>query len=155
MTINVEALIRSLGKTYQEIFDNGLIPYKTKPSGYSGSEFVTLNMVKEGVFLSFHRENKTLKEVTLVLIDSKKKNWVFPNQLPTPLQPLMARSWIHGQLGEPDKALPPRKRLRREIGWTEKYTLVDFHIPITLQIDYELNEFVSELGFIPTSEIRW
>ncbi len=28
MTINVEALINSLGKTYQEIFDKGLIPYK-------------------------------------------------------------------------------------------------------------------------------
>ncbi len=31
MTINVEALINSLGKTYQEIFDKGSIPYKTKP----------------------------------------------------------------------------------------------------------------------------
>lgn len=155
MTINVEALIRSLNKTYQEIFDNGLIPYRTKPSGFSGSDFVTLNMAKEGTLLSFHRENKTLKEITLVLVDSQKKDWMFPNQLPTPLQPLMTRSWIHDQLGEPDKALPPRKRLRKEIGWTERYTLVDFHIPITLQIDYELNEYVRELAFIPTSEIRW
>ncbi len=32
MAINVEALINSLGKTYQEIFDKGLIPYKTKPA---------------------------------------------------------------------------------------------------------------------------
>ncbi|WP_387440124.1 MULTISPECIES: DUF6392 family protein [Photorhabdus] len=32
MTINVEALINSLGKTYQKIFDEGLILYKTKPA---------------------------------------------------------------------------------------------------------------------------
>ncbi|WP_394347080.1 DUF6392 family protein [Photorhabdus luminescens] len=31
MTINVEALINSLGKTYKEIFDEGLILYQTKP----------------------------------------------------------------------------------------------------------------------------
>ncbi|MGV3345006.1 DUF6392 family protein [Enterobacteriaceae bacterium LUAb1] len=155
MTINVESLIRNLGKTYQEIFDKELIPYKTKPSGFSGTEFVTLNMVKEGVLLSFNREDKALKEITLVLIDSEKKDWVFPNQLPAPLQPLMTRSWVHSQLGEPDKALPPRKRLRRDTGWTERYTLVDFHIPVTLQIDYDLNEYVRELGFMPTSELRW
>ncbi|EQC00699.1 hypothetical protein B738_09866 [Photorhabdus temperata subsp. temperata M1021] len=49
MTINVEVLINSLGKTYKEIFDEGLIPYKTKPAGFSGDEVVCLDMVKEGV----------------------------------------------------------------------------------------------------------
>lgn len=36
MTVNIDALINSLGKSYQEIFDEGLIPYKTKPTGYPG-----------------------------------------------------------------------------------------------------------------------
>lgn len=155
MTVNVEALIHNLCKTYKELIDADLIPYKSKPTGFSGSDVITLDMVKEGVFLAFHRDTKKFKEFTLTLQDQEKKNWVFPNILPTPLQPLMTRSWIHEQLGEPDKALPPRKRLRKEIGWTERYTLVDFHIPITLQIDYALNEYVRELAFIPTSEIRW
>jgi len=155
MTVNVENLIRNLGKTYEQLFDAGLITYKSKPTGFSGSDVVTLNMAKEGVFLAFHRNSHILKEITLILHDQKKKNWVFPNQLPPPLQPLMTRSWVHSQLGEPDKALPPRKRLRRDIGWTERYTLVDFHIPVTLQIDYNLDEYVRELGFIPTSELRW
>ena len=155
MTINVEALIRNLGKNYQELVNAGLIPYKSKPIGYSGADVITLNMAKEGVFLAFYRETKNLKEITLTLQNQDKEHWVFPNFLPTPLQPLMARPWVHTQLGEPDKALPPRKRARREIGWTERYTLLDFHIPLTLKIDYALNEYARKLTFIPTAELRW
>lgn len=155
MTVNVESLIRNLGKTYEQLFDAGLIPYKSKPTGFSGSDVVTLDMAKEGVFLAFHRDSNTLKEITLTLLDQEKKNWVFPNTLPTPLEPVMARPWVHNQLGEPDKALPPRRRGRREIGWTERFTLLDFHIPLTLQVDYELNDYARKITFLPTSELRW
>lgn len=82
MTVNVEALIHSLGKTYKELVDTDLIPYKSKPTGFSGSDVVTLDMVKEGVFLAFHRDTKQFKEFTLTLQDQEKKNWVFPNILP-------------------------------------------------------------------------
>ncbi len=34
MAINIEALINSLGKSYQGIFNQGLISYKTKPTGF-------------------------------------------------------------------------------------------------------------------------
>lgn len=155
MTVNVESLIRNIGKTYEQLFDAGLIPYKSKPTGFSGSDVVTLDMAKEGVFLAFHRDSNILKEITLTLQDQEKKHWVFPNILPTPLEPLMVRPWIHNQLGEPDKALPPRKRGRREIGWTERFTLLDFHIPLILQIDYELNDYARKITFLPTSELRW
>ncbi|ERT14624.1 hypothetical protein O185_02955 [Photorhabdus temperata J3] len=40
MTVNVEALINSLGRTYQEIFDKGLILYKAKPNGFPGDEVI-------------------------------------------------------------------------------------------------------------------
>ncbi len=32
---------------------------------------------------------------------------------------------------------------------------MDFHIPISMQVDYDLREQVKEVAFIPTSEIRW
>lgn len=155
MTVNVEALIHSLGKTYKELVDADLIPYKSKPTGFSGSDVVTLDMVKEGVFLAFHRDTKQFKEFTLTLQDQEKKNWVFPNILTPPLHSQMTRHWIHIEFGEPDKALSPRKRGRREIGWTERYSLVDFHIPVSLQIDYDLSEYARKLTFLPTSELRW
>ncbi|MDC8501344.1 DUF6392 family protein, partial [Klebsiella pneumoniae] len=33
MNVNVETLIKQLGKPYQEIYNKGLINYKTKPYG--------------------------------------------------------------------------------------------------------------------------
>lgn len=50
MTVNVEALIRSLGKNYKELVDSNLIAYKSDPKGASGSPTISLDMAKEGVF---------------------------------------------------------------------------------------------------------
>ncbi|WP_257980018.1 DUF6392 family protein, partial [Pectobacterium brasiliense] len=65
MTVNVETLFHRIGKTYQEIFDEGLIPYKTKPKGDSGDPVLDLDMVKESVYLAFHRSSRKLFCVTL------------------------------------------------------------------------------------------
>ncbi|MBS9438234.1 pyocin immunity protein [Photorhabdus noenieputensis] len=154
MTINVEALINRLGKTYQEIFNEGLIPYKTKPSGFSGCEVVSLDMVREGAFLSFYRKDRKLKEITLTLINNKPA-YLFPSELPSPLIPKMSRKWIHEQFGEPEKSHPPEMVMKRQFGWTELYTLLDFRIPTSMQISYDLTEQVESLTFLPTSEVRW
>ena len=63
MTVNIEGLINSLGKPYEEILEAGLIPYKTKPTGYPGDPELTLSMMKEGVYLAFKREGKILFSV--------------------------------------------------------------------------------------------
>lgn len=73
MSVNVEALIDSLGRTYQEIFDAGLIPYKIKPTGFSGDPDISVDMVKEGVYLFFSRSNRVLNEITLTFVDDDKK----------------------------------------------------------------------------------
>lgn len=155
MTVNIEALINNLGRSYQDIFDAGLIPYKTKPTGYPGDPDLTLGMINEGVYLAFKREGKILFSIEFFLKNDKKVNYKFPNQLPSPLMPEMSRSWVHAQLGEPDKFLPPRKRLRRDIGYTDLFTVTDFHIPISMQVDYDLSEQVESVTFLPTSELRW
>ncbi|TDB47701.1 DUF6392 family protein [Photorhabdus luminescens] len=155
MTINIEALINSLGKSYQEIFDEGLIPYKTKPTGYPGASFIALNMAKEGMHLAFKRDGKILFAVELFLLDQKRPLYQFPNELPSPLKPLMSREWVHGQFGSPEKALPPRKFLKKDVGWTELYTLLDFRIPTSMQVDYDLLEQVKSIAFLSTSEVRW
>ncbi|MBK4717221.1 DUF6392 family protein [Tenebrionibacter intestinalis] len=60
MTINVNRLIESIGVAYQEIYERGLIPYKSQPSGFSGADKIELDMKKEGVYLSFLREGRIL-----------------------------------------------------------------------------------------------
>ncbi|WP_275669898.1 DUF6392 family protein [Photorhabdus luminescens] len=97
MSVNIEALINSLGKTYQEIYNEGLIPYKTKPKGNLGYDYISLDMIKEGVYLAFKRENKILFVMTITLIDRDKPSYQFPNELPSPLISMMSRQWIHEQ----------------------------------------------------------
>lgn len=155
MTVNVEALIRSLGKTYQEILEAELIPYKTKPAGFSGDPDISLDMAKEGVHLSFKRNGQIFQEITLRIQNDKVKNWEFPNELPTPLKKSMSRDWVHSNLGDPKRSSPPEVIMKRAFGWVELYTIEDFHIPITMQVDYDLMEMVKSITFLPTSELRW
>ncbi|MFW8341598.1 DUF6392 family protein, partial [Klebsiella pneumoniae] len=53
MKIDVETLIKHLGKPYQEIFEKGLIPYKTKPHGPIDEDEADLDMRREGMLLVF------------------------------------------------------------------------------------------------------
>lgn len=99
MTVNVNALIKHIGKSYKEICEAELIPYSTEPKGHSGSPTINLDMVKEGVFLSFLRENRMLKEITLYIQRDGDSDWIFPNALPEPLQHEMSRDWIMTVLG--------------------------------------------------------
>ncbi|EQB99135.1 DUF6392 family protein [Photorhabdus temperata] len=155
MATNIEALINNLSRTYQEIFDEGLIPYKTKPKGDPGCYYISLNMIKEGVYLAFKRDSKELFNVTITLIDRDKPSYQFPNQLPSPLVPMMSRQWIHENFGEPKKFHTPEIIMKQQFGWTELYTLLDFRIPTSMQVDYDLLERVESVIFLPTSEVRW
>ncbi|MHB7348397.1 DUF6392 family protein, partial [Klebsiella pneumoniae] len=51
MNIDVEKLVKQLGKLYQDILKNGLIPYKTEPYGAVDDDESILNMKREGMFL--------------------------------------------------------------------------------------------------------
>lgn len=63
MSLNVEKLIENIGKSYQDIYDQGLIPYKTKPTGTVSDDIAGLNMRREGIFLSFiNNREKILKK---------------------------------------------------------------------------------------------
>lgn len=155
MTVNIEALMRSLGKSYKEIYDAGLLPYKTQPSASSGDPDLSLDMAKEGVYLSFKRDGRIFQEMTLRIQYEKVKNWSFPNELPTPLQKSMSRQWVHENFGEPENSIPPRVIMKQAIGWVERFTVEDFHIPITMQIRYDVAEMVAAVTFLLTSDLRW
>ncbi|WP_227649366.1 DUF6392 family protein, partial [Klebsiella pneumoniae] len=43
MSLNVEKLINNLGKSYLDIYEQGLIPYKTKPSGTVSDDIYRLD----------------------------------------------------------------------------------------------------------------
>ncbi|MBC6556668.1 pyocin immunity protein [Citrobacter braakii] len=155
MTVNVEALLRSIGMTYQDIFEKGLIPYKTKPTGDSGDPVLELDMVKEGVYLAFHRISRKLFCVTLTLLDEDKPSMRFPNELPSPLQKEMSLSWMHEQFDAPDKSVPPKIIGGLQFGMKERYTLEGFHIPLSMQVAYTANHLVESLTFMPLAGTSW
>ncbi|MGC4734521.1 DUF6392 family protein [Providencia hangzhouensis] len=102
MSVNIEALVQRLGDTYDELYNDGLIPYKTKPQGNSGDDVVTLDMKKEYVFLSFDNPSKRLREITITVIpDDMRNQWKFPNKLPFGLEQVMTERWLQEYLGAP------------------------------------------------------
>lgn len=155
MTVNVEALIRSLGKTYQQLVEEELIPYKTKPSATSGEPTIHLEMANEGVFLSFLREGRVLKEISLRIQHEKVKNWIFPNKLPFGLKKIMNRTQVHAVFGEPLRSTEPKVIMRRVLGRADLYSIGYCKQPTSMQIRYDHSEMVASVVFLPTSELRW
>ncbi|EKD5160021.1 pyocin immunity protein [Enterobacter cloacae] len=155
MTVNVEALIHSFGKSYQNLVDAELIPYKTPPTGFSGDPDLSLNMALEGVYLSFRREGRILQEITAILLRPEIKGWHFPNKLPFGLKSEMSRQWIHEHFGEPLRSSPPKTIMRRALGWVDLFDAATGDIPVSMQIDYDVMDNALSVTFMPTSELRW
>lgn len=53
MSIDVETLVKQLGKPYQDIYKQGLVPYETKPSVTVSDDIYRLDMKREGCFYRF------------------------------------------------------------------------------------------------------
>lgn len=155
MTVNVEALINSLGKSYQDMLNAELIPYKSPPKGSSGTPTISLEMAQEGIFLSFLRDGRLLKSITLRIQHEKVPNWIFPNELPSPLQKNMSREWVHKKLGTPLRSAPPYVVMKREFGWTDLYEAKERPVPTSMQINYDTLNKVRSVTYMPTSELRW
>jgi len=155
MTVNVVALIESIGKSYQQLVDEKLITYKSPPTGAPGSPVMSLDMAKEGVFLSFRRDGKILKSVTLTIQEDNDPAWVFPNELPQPLTKKMVRSWVHENVGVPTRSSSPKVIMKKEFGWTDLYEHKDRPLAVSMQINYDVNDNVRRVTFLPTAELRW
>ncbi len=95
MNIDVETLVKQLGKDHQEIYDSGLIKYKTKPTATAGYDTATLDMKREGLFsLSRMIKIKPSKKLALTLEDDDITDWVFLNSMPFNLEPVMTQNWM-------------------------------------------------------------
>jgi hypothetical protein len=155
VTVNIDELINKLGAKYQQLIDIGLIIYKSPPTGTSGDPDLSLDMAKEGLFLSFKREGRVLQAIVLKIQNDKIKNWRFPNILPLPLQKNMSRQWVHNNLGAPLRSSPPKVVMKREYGWTDLYEVKGRPIPVSMQVSYDVMDNVRAVTFMPTSELRW
>lgn len=148
MKIDVETLIKHLGKPYQEIFEKGLIPYKTKPHGPIDEDEADLDMRREGMLLVFVNDSeKKLKEVTLRLEDEGKTDWLFPNPMPFGLKPVMTQLWARENLGLPMVHVEAKIVMTIYMGVKEIYALPMPNQHIAAALTYDKDFFVKKITF--------
>lgn len=155
MTVNVKAFINNFGRTYEALFEAGYIPYKTKLKGDSGCTEINLDMVREGVFLSFDRKTRALVEVNLDLIREENDKYVFPNELPAPLQQNMYRPQVREQFGAPKNSHPPYKIINKLFGGVDHYIMKVGDRQVSMMLYYNLAQFVTGVAFKPTNLVQW
>ncbi|MEI9533239.1 DUF6392 family protein [Moellerella wisconsensis] len=142
MSVNIEALVQRLGDTYDELYNDGLIPYKTKPQGNSGDDVVTLDMKKESVFLSFDNPSKRLREITITVIpDDMRNGWKFPNEIPFGLEQVMTEQWLYQHLGSPIRNAPEQIIMGISFGKTSVFVLkspvLDREVAVSMLFGYK------------------
>ena len=148
MKIDVETLIKHLGKPYQEIFEKGLITYKTKPHGPIDEDEADLDMRREGMLLVFVNDSeKKLKEVTLRLEDEGKTDWLFPNPMPFGLKPVMTQQWARENLGLPMDHVEAKIVMTIYMGVKEIYALPMPNQHIAAALTYDKDFFVKKITF--------
>ncbi|WP_347254229.1 DUF6392 family protein [Leminorella grimontii] len=155
MAIDVGKLIKQLGKPYLEIFEQGLIPYKTKPSGTVSDYNRILDMKREGIFLSFvNNQDITLKEVTLRLEDENKTDRLFPNVLPFGLEPVMTQQWVRDQFGHPVAYVDACVVMKTYVGVKEMYVLPAPNHNIAAVFTYSKDFFVQKVTFVTLEQAK-
>lgn len=155
MTVDVKSLINSLGITYEAMMEAELIPYKTKPKGYSGEPEITLNIAKKGIFLSFDRTSRKLIEVDLELFKEGDKKYNFPNEISTPLWENMMKADVRSTFGEPANSYPPYMIVNRRKGGTDHYVFEKGSKRVSMLLSYNLDQRVTIVGFKPTEMVQW
>lgn len=148
MTLNIEGLVKQLGKKYQDIKDKGLIPYKVKPGdGDEDTLFINLTQY-DGVFLSFdNNKEQKLNEIELTLEDKNKTDWIFPNIMPFELEPVMTQEWVHARFGTPLVYGKPKPNGFIIRGVLEIYPLLPPNQDIAVQFVYNFDSFVKRVIF--------
>lgn len=155
MTVDVKSLINNLGLTYEVLFEAELIPYQTKPKGDSGSPYLYLDMAKEGVTLTFDRESRILIEVNCSLVKEGKSNYVFPNELPTPLWQDMHRPQVREAFGDPENSHPPFELVKRRFGGVDHYIMRVGEKRVSMLLHYNLAQVVKSVAFKRTELVQW
>jgi hypothetical protein len=161
MSVDIGALVNRLGDTYDDIYDDGLIPYKSVPDGDFDDDVVTLDMKKEYVFLAFEHPSKILKSITITVIPSNMRNgWKFPNEIPFGLEQVMTDQWLYSHLGMPIRTAKEKIVAGRSFGKMEVFILPDNFmekkIAMSMRYGYKrVNVEKITFELLNTVEERW
>ncbi|WP_234498039.1 DUF6392 family protein [Vibrio maritimus] len=156
--IEVGRMISMMGCTLEEIIDAGLLKPNQKPKPrHSGDDELILDMIREGVLLSFDRQSKALQRISLTLLDEDKPNYRFPNDLPSPLKPEMTKDYVHESMGEPFESKPSIEFMGKVWGEVEHYFMRrNVFGDLSQLVSYvQGQQMVKSLTYLYTKDVSW
>ncbi|AZE70138.1 MULTISPECIES: DUF6392 family protein [Pseudomonas] len=112
----IEGWIRSLGRRYDVLIAEGLIPNQPLQELYEGRDRLHLEPAL-GLSLSFWAETKRLETLFITLIKSTPSTVEYKGELPKPLASTMTKSDIRSHFGVPIESSAPVK-MPQPVGMT-------------------------------------
>ncbi|ATN09898.1 DUF6392 family protein [Pseudomonas lactis] len=104
----INGWIRNLGKRYEDLITEGLIPNQPLQELYDGRDRLHLEPAW-GLSLSFWAETKRLEALFITLIKSTPSTLEYKGELPKPLASTMTKSDIRSHFGVPVESGVPVK----------------------------------------------
>lgn len=145
----IDGLVKSLGKTYDALIMDGLIPNQSLQALYEGRDRLHMELVP-GISLSFWAETRRLEALFITLTKSTPSTVEYRGELPKPFSSVMTKSDIRSEFGEPMQTSGPIKMpqpLGMTGGW-DAYPLEPSRYPNTkLIFKYEATMRVKALLF--------
>lgn len=120
---NITRWIKNLGRPYETLISEGLIPNQPLTELYKGRDWLTLKP-GNGLELSFWAETKRFERLFITLIQTVDDQTVYSGELPQPFTLDMNQSSVRAIFGSPMETSGPRKIPNIGIvGGDDTYTL--------------------------------
>lgn len=104
----IDGLVKNLGKTYDALIIDGLIPNQPLQALYNGRDRLHMELVP-GVSLSFWAETRQFEALFITLTKSTPSTVEYRGELPKPFSSGMTQSDIRSEFGEPMQTSGPIK----------------------------------------------
>ncbi|HBO3041448.1 TPA: hypothetical protein L4Q92_000182 [Pseudomonas aeruginosa] len=104
----IERWILSLGRPYDTLVAEGIIPNLPLQELYKGRDWLDIEP-GDGLELSFWAETKRLEAVYITLLKTTPSTVPYQGELPKPFTPMMSQAEVRANFGEPMASKGPVK----------------------------------------------
>ncbi|WP_417286428.1 DUF6392 family protein [Cobetia marina] len=119
----IERWIKNLGRPYDVLIAEGVIPNMPLQELYKGRDWIDIEPA-DGLELSFRAETKRFERLFITLLKSTPSTVEFKGELPKPFTPAMSQAQVRANFGEPMESQGPTKLpLNTVVGGFDAYLL--------------------------------
>lgn len=104
----IEHWIKSLGRRYDVLVAEGVIPNQPLQELYPGRDLLDI-IIAPGLSMSFWAETKRFETLFITLLKTTPSTTEYKGELPKPFAPVMSQSEVRANFGEPMASKGPVK----------------------------------------------